>query len=149
LYSPIDGELDTRRLIDLARARGCRVYLPRITSFRQRRLCFAPLAARRSTNRYGIPEPTGTVGIAAQHLDLILAPLVAFDDHGTRLGMGAGFYDRALAFRRRRGAWRRPRIVGVAFSLQEVPHIAAAAHDVPLDAVITEGGTRFFGGPLA
>jgi 5-formyltetrahydrofolate cyclo-ligase len=55
--------------------------------------------------------------------------------------MGAGYYDRTL--RRRLAtdrAWRRPRLVGVAFSIQELPRIETSPWDVPLDVVVTERG---------
>jgi 5-formyltetrahydrofolate cyclo-ligase len=57
-----------------------------------------------------------------------------------RLGMGGGFYDRTFAFRNTHTRWRRPRLVGLAYSFQQLPMIASAAHDVRLDAVVTEKG---------
>jgi len=124
---------------------GARLYAPHITSQRRRAMRFLPLPEDRALRRnwYGIDEPEHqpALGIAPGHLDIILTPLVGFDRHGHRLGMGAGYYDRAL---RRRlagtGAWRRPRIVGVAFACQETGTIAAAPWDVPLDLVVTERG---------
>ncbi|HSW32224.1 MAG TPA: 5-formyltetrahydrofolate cyclo-ligase, partial [Steroidobacteraceae bacterium] len=57
------------------------------------------------------------------------------------LGMGAGFYDRALRRRLNAGRpWRRPWLVGVAFACQELPGIAASPWDVPLDLIVTEQG---------
>jgi len=71
----------------------------------------------------------------------VLVPVVGFDRRGNRLGMGAGFYDRALRRRLDAGRpWRRPRLVGVAFARQELPGIAASAWDVPLDLIVTELG---------
>lgn len=72
--------------------------------------------------------------------DLILMPLLGFDKAGTRLGYGGGYYDRTLA---RLG--KRPMLVGLAFSAQGLEHIPRDAHDVPLDAVVTETGVEFFG----
>jgi 5-formyltetrahydrofolate cyclo-ligase len=93
-------------------------------------------------NRYGIEEPAATNRcVAPAGLDVVLVPVVGYDRRGNRLGMGAGFYDRAL--RRRldaRRAWRRPRLVGVAFACQELPGIAASPWDVPLDLIVTEQG---------
>ena len=57
-----------------------------------------------------------------------------------RLGTGGGFYDRAFAFRAVRRSWHAPRLVGLAYAFQQLEHIGAAAHDVPLDAVVTEEG---------
>jgi len=71
--------------------------------------------------------------------DVFLMPLLGFDRHGTRLGYGGGYYDRTLA--RLKG---RPRLVGFAFARQEIDHIPRQAHDVPLDAIVTELGVRVF-----
>ena len=71
-------------------------------------------------------------------MDVILLPLVAFDRKGYRLGMGGGYYDRSLAFRRSRQQWRRPRLIGVAHSCQQHPGLPQQHWDVPLDCIITE-----------
>jgi 5-formyltetrahydrofolate cyclo-ligase len=73
-------------------------------------------------------------------LDVILMPLVAFDGQGNRLGMGAGYYDRTLAFLRHRRHWRKPRIIGLAYEFQRMPALPAEPWDVPLDGIITEAG---------
>jgi len=72
--------------------------------------------------------------------DVVLMPLLGFDSQGTRLGYGGGYYDRTLAV-----LPKRPMLVGLAFAAQELPHIPREPHDVPLDAIITENGVRFFG----
>jgi 5-formyltetrahydrofolate cyclo-ligase len=72
--------------------------------------------------------------------EIMLLPLLGFDRVGTRLGYGGGYYDRSLASFR-----RRPLLIGLAFSQQELPAIPREAHDIPLDAVVTEAGLRYFG----
>jgi 5-formyltetrahydrofolate cyclo-ligase len=72
--------------------------------------------------------------------DLVLMPLLGFDKAGTRLGYGGGYYDRTLA-----GMSKKPRLIGLAFAAQELDEIPREAHDVPLDAVVTETGVRHFG----
>ncbi|KKB07398.1 5-formyltetrahydrofolate cyclo-ligase [Devosia chinhatensis] len=72
--------------------------------------------------------------------DLVLVPLLGFDSAGTRLGYGGGYYDRTLAT-----LARKPLLVGLAFAAQELEQVPRAPHDMPLDAVITEQGVRFFG----
>lgn len=89
-------------------------------------------------NRFGIIEPEGPALASPRLLDVVFLPLVGFDRHGVRLGMGGGYYDRAFGFRRLRACWHSPLLVGLGFAVQEVPCIAPAAHDVPLDLVITE-----------
>ena len=70
-------------------------------------------------------------------------PLLGFDKAGTRLGYGGGYYDRTLATLR-----HKPMLVGLAFAAQQLDHIPAESHDVPLDAVVTEEGVEFFGAGL-
>ncbi len=89
-------------------------------------------------NRFGISEPrTIATPLYANQLTLILLPLVAFDRSGNRLGMGAGYYDRALqALKHQVGT--RPLLIGLAHSFQEVEKIDAQTWDVPLDAILTD-----------
>lgn len=68
--------------------------------------------------------------------DLVIVPVVSFDRAGTRLGYGKGHYDRAIAALRGRG--RNPRLVGIAFSMQEVDSIPHEPHDIRLDLILTE-----------
>jgi 5-formyltetrahydrofolate cyclo-ligase len=146
IYAATAEELDTSPLIALALRRGCRVYLPRIDrrsrvrTMRFVQLAPGPLQRPLRINRLGIGEPEGPELASARLLDVVFLPLVGFDRHGTRLGAGGGYYDRAFAFRRLRAVWHTPLLVGVAYALQQVDHIAPAAHDVPLDLVITESG---------
>jgi len=141
LYCSMRDELDSAPLFALARRRGWRIYLPRVERARRgRRMRFVAAGGQERLNRLGIREPQSSHTIGARWLDLVLVPLVGFDAHGMRLGMGAGYYDRAFAYRRWRRVWRGPRLVGVAYSFQQVPRILAAQHDVHLDAVVTEKG---------
>lgn len=141
IYASFREELDSGPLLRLARQRGCRIFLPRIDSRTiSMKFVEALAGARETTNHLGIVEPHGTRAIGARWLDLVLLPLVGFDAHGMRLGMGGGYYDRTFAFRNRHTAWRGPRLVGVAYSFQQVPSIAREPHDVQLDAVVTEAG---------
>ena len=143
MYLAMPGEVNPQALIAAARRSGCRIYVPRITSRRRGTMEFAPLDpdARLRANSYGIAEPVTGPGsrIKPLCLDTILMPVVGFDRRGNRLGMGAGYYDRALRHRRDAARpWRRPRLVGLAFACQEVATIATSRWDVPLDIVVTE-----------
>ncbi|RFF31280.1 5-formyltetrahydrofolate cyclo-ligase [Wenzhouxiangella sediminis] len=99
--------------------------------------------AAMKANRFGIPEPVGSEGFAPAQIDLVLMPLVGFAADGARLGMGAGFYDRAFAFRHGRPD-DLPRLVGVAYAVQEAESLPVDDWDVPLDGIITEQGLRWF-----
>jgi 5-formyltetrahydrofolate cyclo-ligase len=140
LYASLPQELGTTPLIELARQRGCEIYLPRILSMRHGRMAFVPLGARGSVHALGMHEPWGTTFFPARFLDTIFVPSVALDRRGARLGHGAGFYDRALEFRRVRRHWRGPRLVGLAYSFQVVPEIPVTPTDVFMDVLATDKG---------
>jgi len=141
VYAALPWELDSAPLIALAESRGCRVFLPCIDRRRaSRAMRFVPMQGPLHYNRLGIAEPQGTASLAARWLDVVFLPLVGFDRRGVRLGAGGGFYDRAFAFRQLRSVWHAPRLIGLAYAFQEVASIGAAAHDVLMDAVVTEEG---------
>ncbi len=83
-------------------------------------------------NRFGIGEPApGSAYVHPLGVDVLLVPLVAFDDFGVRLGMGAGYYDRFLG----RIAPPRPRLIGLAHSVQHSRDpLPFAEWDVPSTA---------------
>ncbi|NGX15888.1 5-formyltetrahydrofolate cyclo-ligase [Wenzhouxiangella sp. XN24] len=136
LYWPADGEPDVRAVAATAWRHDKRVLLPVVSQQGVMRFAAWDPKTRFRRNRYGIPEPVARrLRAPATRLDLVVMPLVAFDKHGNRLGMGGGYYDRALATR-----GRRTTLVGAAFSCQQAPLIPAQPWDVPLDIVVTEAG---------
>lgn len=143
LYWPADGEVDLRALHRRIHPKQT-LYLPVLAQ--GSRLRFAPWlkqgAMRR--NRFGIPEPRHRLYQLRRpvQMDVVLMPLVGFDEHGNRLGMGGGFYDRSFAFRHARKRWRKPLLIGVAFELQRCPRLCSEPWDVPLDGIVTELGLR-------
>jgi 5-formyltetrahydrofolate cyclo-ligase len=143
VYLAVRGEVSLLPLIKKAHERGCELFIPTITDFRAGKMEFVALPEGESfiPNRYGLLETTKRgKRISPRHLDLVFTPLVAFDARGWRLGSGAGFYDRRFAFLQEKSAWRRPKLIGVAYSFQQVPSLAPERWDVPLDAVVTERG---------
>ena len=137
-----DGEPDLTPLMQLAWQQKKSWHLPIIGLPNINHLWFAPYRENDAlvTNRFGIGEPdTPLHNTTRSHgLDLVLMPLVAFDLHGNRLGMGKGYYDRTLKFLRLRSHWRKPRLVGIAYELQKLEQISCQPWDIPLDAVVTE-----------
>lgn len=128
-YLPIPAEADPAPLHTAARATGCRLALPRLSTRA------APMRFAEWTNAELIPGPFGPQPPAdAPDLnpDVILAPLVGFDRRGNRLGQGGGHYDRAFAAHPH--AWR----VGIAWSVQEVGALTPDPWDVRLHAIATE-----------
>ncbi|MCR4301255.1 MAG: 5-formyltetrahydrofolate cyclo-ligase [Sulfuricaulis sp.] len=147
-YLPNDGEIDTHRI--LARIRRMRkvCYLPVLSRLSHDRLWFARMETDTdlAPNRFGILEPVVPARdlVRAQNLDLILMPLVGFDDHGHRLGMGGGYYDRSLEFLRHRSCWRKPQLLGIAYDFQRVNGLTADPWDIPLTGVVTDQAVYFF-----
>jgi 5-formyltetrahydrofolate cyclo-ligase len=140
LYASLPHELGTAPLIELALARGCHIFLPRIVSLRARRMEFVPYDTRGRLHAFGMHEPAGHGFFPARFLDTLFVPSVALDRRGARLGHGAGFYDRSLAFRRVRAHWSGPRLVGVAYAFQVVDEVPVASNDVFMDVLATDKG---------
>lgn len=142
---PADGELDTApllaRLWSARKTVACPVIGPAAGMDLYQVKPSTPLVA----NRYGILEPR-THGRGASRyvqplsLSALFLPLVAFDEQGSRIGMGAGFYDRYLG---RLPPPFRPLLIGLAHEVQRSPEpLPRRPWDVPLDAVATEAGWR-------
>jgi 5-formyltetrahydrofolate cyclo-ligase len=142
LYLPMDGEIDPRLLLRAAQRRGKKTYLPVLSAWPRTKMVFQRVrhGEKFRPNRFRIPEPT--INSAQQRtvwaLDLILLPLVGFDDVGGRLGMGGGFYDRSLAYQARRHTWQKPVLLGLAHECQKVARLAQASWDVPLHGTVTD-----------
>lgn len=141
-YLPSDGEIDPSLIIERIWRMRKQAFLPVLSPLSHERLWFARATPGMELrpNRFGIPEPRTSAGelVRAEELDLILLPLVAFDRKGNRLGRGAGFYDRSLAFLRYRRYFRKPHLLGLAHDFQRVPSVSNDAWDVPLDGVVTD-----------
>jgi 5-formyltetrahydrofolate cyclo-ligase len=138
-YLAVRQEVDCAPMMAAAWSRRRMVLLPMLHA---RQLAFAPYQRDMPMvrNRFGIPEPEapGQHTYHGAEIDVVLVPLVGFDPHGNRLGMGAGYYDRTFRFLRHRRYWRRPRLVGIAYDFQCVDALPRRAWDVPLDVVVTD-----------
>ena len=139
-FLPIRSEIDPRPALDRLRARGARLCLPAILDHET--IVFRELVRGAALVDMGF----GTFGpgpeAAVLNPQIMLVPLAAFDASGHRIGYGGGYYDRAIRQLRRAGL--PPRLIGFAFSAQEVDHVPAETHDEPLDAIVTERGYRRF-----
>jgi 5-formyltetrahydrofolate cyclo-ligase len=132
-YMPIRGEVDLRLL--LADFPEKRWLLPRILPGEDGRMVFHPYDSENLIlHPYGMAEPAPHLPqVSPDAIQLVLAPGLAFDRNGWRLGYGGGFFDRFL--KDFVGAH-----VGVLFQdllLDAVPH---GEYDIPLDWLVTENG---------
>lgn len=82
-------------------------------------------------NQYGIYEPISHRIADKDEIDLIIVPLVGYNDQNYRIGYGGGYYDRYLA-------QYHGQKIGLGFQMQRVKDFVPASHDIPLDLIITE-----------
>ncbi len=140
LYMAADGELNPHLIAAQLWKMGKHCYLPILHPRLDGQLWFVEYTPNTELkpNRFGIPEPDHRHArkLAANLLDVVLLPLVGFDRHGGRLGMGGGFYDKTFAFHK--GKKTKPYLIGMAHSCQEVKALDIAEWDVPLYGIVTD-----------
>tara|TARA_R110001592_G_scaffold363043_1_gene679691 strand:- start:180487 stop:181065 length:579 start_codon:yes stop_codon:yes gene_type:complete len=133
LYLANDGEIETSSLEAVCRSEGKLLFLPVINENNELEFALWDSAMTLQANRFGIPEPAADAERSSvSALDIVLLPLVAWDLHGGRLGMGGGYYDRALA------GVDGPLLVGLAHALQQVARVPGDPWDISMDFVLTE-----------
>jgi len=140
-YLANDGEIDPMPLLLEALAQGKHCYLPVLHPFNKRRLLFVRIRENTKLvqNCFGIWEPRIFCKdlIHPRALNLVLLPLVAFDPHGGRIGMGGGFYDYTFSFTKRASGWR-PKLIGLAHECQKLARLELENWDIPLTGVATD-----------
>jgi 5-formyltetrahydrofolate cyclo-ligase len=139
-YRAFGSEADPAALVAACLARGTVVGLPRMIDAQSMRFLRYRPDDPLTADALGILAPPPEAAVLEP--EALVVPVTAFDRSGARLGKGFGVYDRAVAALRRGG--RDPLLVGMAFSVQEVPAIPAEAHDIRLDWVVTEIETLEF-----
>lgn len=143
IYHAFRNEVDLNSLWIAAHNLGKKTYFPVISSIlsdKSMHFLAATPDQKLSFNQFNIKEPLSSApSIPIEQLDCLFIPLVAFDKKGYRLGMGQGYYDRALA-----NLSKKPICVGVAYSFQEIEALPREPWDVALDVVITEKQIKFF-----
>ncbi|WP_187306300.1 5-formyltetrahydrofolate cyclo-ligase [Buchnera aphidicola] len=144
LFIPFDGELDTYPLILRLWLNNYKTFVPVIKSRRNKKMIFVRFSCNSILyrNKYNILEPfyESKDIISDLYLDIIIVPLVAFDQKGSRLGMGGGFYDFFLM------NWCKKKffIMGLAYDFQYIRNIPTKSWDVPLPIVLTPNNIWIF-----
>ena len=132
-YIARDSEVETRPILDEARKKGKRVYIPRVDAVkRQIEIIEAADLALLKPGAHGILEPPfdkGRVGRPGD-LDLVIVPGLGFDREGGRLGRGEGYFDRFL--KEARQAYK----IGLAFACQILDRIPRVPHDILMDEIL-------------
>lgn len=134
-YLPMRSEIDTVPMLRALHGLGYGLCAPVIVERG------APLRFRRwlpgaAVTRGPLGAPSPAEGDWVEP-DVVMAPLLAFDAEGWRLGYGGGYYDRTLADLRAR---RAVAALGIAYSGQQVEAVAHGPDDARLDGIITETG---------
>jgi len=134
LYAALPGELDSGPMLRRVLADGKGLLLPRCEAGESMQAVRVEDLHMLAPGRFGIREPSRLLPAAdPQVVDLVLAPGLAFDTAGARLGRGKGIFDRFLP--RIRGA-----VAGVAYLEQILPSLPAGARDVRMDFLVTAQG---------
>ena len=138
-YWPIKTEIDPRPLLAAMADHGLSTALPATPKPE------TPLIFHQWSD--GDPMIDGLYGTSEPHPDapicdpqVLLVPLLAFDDQGYRLGYGGGFYDRSLATLRAKGG--RVLAIGIAYDAQKVTSVPIGPYDAKLDGILTETGLK-------
>lgn len=147
-YAAMGSEVDPAAFAAAAAKRGWRVAYPCMLSATDaaaygQRMCMRAVAADNASAAPFIAHPTRALAatdidsirfpiVPAEALDMIVVPLVAFDQTGARLGYGGGCYDRYLPT-----LSATCQIIGIAFDEQRVDHIPTDAHDLPLPHIVS------------
>ncbi|MBI2142237.1 5-formyltetrahydrofolate cyclo-ligase [Candidatus Woesearchaeota archaeon] len=134
LYAAMEKEVMTDKAIKDSLSNGKVVALPsiEIETRSMTPVIVSPDSLKNlKPGAYGIMEPEGKK-LSKDELDIIVMPVLAFDDEGDRLGRGGiGYYDRFL-----KGT--KALKVGFAFDWQKADEIPRETHDVQLELVVTE-----------
>jgi len=135
-YLSIGSEIDAGPLMERLARSGAELSLPRLEP--DGGMTFRSWSHGEPLERgpFGLSEPPPDAPLA--HPGLVLAPLLAFDQAGHRLGYGKGYYDRALTPLRAAGPVF---VCALAFHGQMVETVPHEPHDQPLDWALTERGS--------
>ena len=144
-YVAKNDELETSGIIRHSLAMGKRVLVP-VTQTRKNDLTFSELRDYESElapGHFGVLEPKVRYirPVPLREAELVLVPLVAWDDKGHRLGYGKGYFDSALST-----IGFATMTMGLGFESQRIPNIPQETHDVGLRAVATERRIVYFEG---
>ena len=131
-YYPSNYEIDDLAILDLLEKKNFKVSLPIIKKDNQMNFYRWSRSDPLRVNKFGIPEP---VSSKIFYPDILLVPLVAYDNNLNRLGYGGGYYDRYIE---KLEKTKKIIKIGLAFSFQKISSIPIDQYDKRLDFIITE-----------
>ena len=131
-YYPFNYELDILNIFKMLEKKRYSISLPVIGKNNKMNFFRWSLKEPMKINKHGIPEPISNIKVLPE---ILLIPLVAFDDQLNRLGYGGGYYDRYISrFKSIDNVFK----IGIGFSYQKVKNLPINKYDRKLDCVITE-----------
>ena len=131
-YYPSNFEIDDLEILRLLEKKNIKISLPIIKKNKQMNFFKWSNNDPLKINKYGIPEP---ILLNMTYPDILLVPLVGFDNDLNRLGYGGGFYDRYIE---KIEKIKKVIKIGLAFSYQKLKRVPTNQHDKKLDFIITE-----------
>ena len=131
-YYPFNCEIDDLEILELLEKKKYQISLPIIKKNNQMDFFKWSNNDPLKINKYGIPEP---ISSEIFYPDILLIPLVGFDNDLNRLGYGGGFYDRYIKKIEKNNKVIK---IGLAFSYQKLESLPINQHDKKLDFIITE-----------
>ena len=131
-YYPSNFEIDDLEILELLEKKKYRISLPIIKKNKQMDFFEWSNNDPLRINKYGIPEP---ITSKIFYPDILLIPLVGYDNHLNRLGYGGGFYDRYIE---KIEKIKKVIKIGLAFSYQKLKKVPIDQYDKKLDFIITE-----------
>ena len=144
IYIPVHNEVPTKRIIQLIIGSKTECYLPVIDQdLNNKKMKFAEFNHETALvkNKFNISEPISRTFENALQLELVVMPLVAFDNEGFRLGMGKGYYDFTFGSSEIN---RKPLFWGLSYDFQKTDSCYPEEHDLKMEAVICPSGVRKF-----
>ena len=131
-YYPSNYEIDDLEILDLLEKKNFKISLPVIRKNNQMDFFKWSNNDPLKINKFGIPEPISSKKF---YPDILLVPLVSYDNDYNRLGYGGGFYDRYIE---KIEKIKKIIKIGLAFSCQKIKNIPLNQYDKKLDFIITE-----------
>ena len=131
-YYPVNSEISCLDVLEILEKKNFKISLP-ITK-KNNNMDFYEWSFKDSlrVSQQGIPEPNTKKKVIP---DVLIVPLVGFDNNKFRLGYGGGFYDRYIS---KLSKFKKVLTVGFAFSFQEISKIPTNKFDQKLNFILTD-----------
>jgi len=131
-YYPYNNEIDAIEILKKFEKKNISISLPKIKKNFQMDFYEWSSQDPLIINKYGIPEPTSNKIV---YPNILLVPLIAYDDYLNRLGYGGGFYDRYIKkIKKKKNIFT----IGLGYTFQKIKKVPINKYDIKLDHIVTE-----------